>query len=458
MSEATKLKRLQGRPKGRGLKEPRSGEVSWNRTTRSVGIRPAHDWAYQRFRGPSRYDAHLTCAVAQLPLTCLVPAPRRCRERAPWLPPGLEARIECHPAVDEDAGAGDVIGLIRGQPRDHAADVLDLADPLVRHELHEVGIGLGRAPGGGVDRRADRARAHAVDPDAVRRDLLGDRLHHQHHAAFGGRVIDVARPRDDLVHRADADDLAGGAGDLGAHAAALELLDRLAGAQELAGEVDPDHRVPLLERHLLEGRVLLQAGVVDQDVDRAEFSQHLGKHRLDLVLLADVSLMGVGVAALVADLGHDLLGRLALGGVVDHHVGAGPAEWHRHLRQRFIHAIFGHLGSPCRAADGPAVPSSQGSYRCPPRARSRLNGALIRARWVKAWGKLPSASPRLPVSSAYRPTWLAKPSMRSKINRASSSSGRWNRPARVSASTSQKVQMLKVPSSPAKPSGLSTTW
>src|ERR687891_2902386 len=88
---------------------------------------------------------------------------------------------------------------------------------------------------------------------------------------------------------------------------------------------------------------------------------------------------------------------------------ADLAVWHRHLRQRFIHAIFGHLGSPCRAADGPAVPSSQGSYRCPPRARSRLNAALIRARWVKAWGKLPSASPRLPVSSAYRPTWLAKP-------------------------------------------------
>src|ERR671919_1168294 len=121
MSEAREINGLGGARRGAGLKEPRSGEVSWNRTTRSVGIRPAHDWAYQRFRGHSRYDAHLTCAVAQLPLTCLVPAPHRCRERAPWLPPGLEARIECHPAVDEDAGAGDVIGLIRGQPRDHAA-------------------------------------------------------------------------------------------------------------------------------------------------------------------------------------------------------------------------------------------------------------------------------------------------------------------------------------------------
>src|ERR671918_1482500 len=400
---------------------------------------------------------------------------------------GREARVQRHAAVDEDAGAGDVVGLVGGEPGDHPADVLDLANALVGHELHQLGIGLGRVPGGGVDRGADRARAHAVDPDAMRGDLLGDRLHHQHHAALGRGVVDVTGPRDHLVHRADADDLAGGAGDLGPHAAALELLNRLAGAEELAGEVDADHGVPGVERHLLEARVLLQAGVADQDVDRAELIEHRGEHRLALVLLADVGPVGIGVAAFVADLGDHLLGRLALGGVVDHHVGAGPAErqrhaladagagagderllpgqriadlavWHRHLRQRFIHAIFGHLGSPCRVADGPAVPSSQGSYRCPPTARSRLNAALIRARWVKAWGKLPSASLRLPVSSAYRPTWLAKPSMRSKINRASSSSGRWNRPARVSASTSQKVQMLKVPSSPAKPSGLSTTW
>jgi hypothetical protein len=36
-------------------------------------------------------------------------------------------------------------------------------------------------------------------------------------------------------------------------------------------------------------------------------------------------------------------------------------------------------------------------------ARSRLNAALIRARCVNACGKFPSASPLLPVCSAYRP-------------------------------------------------------
>ena len=53
----------------------------------------------------------------------------------------------------------------------------------------------------------------------------------------------------------------------GHHAAALELADRFARAQELAGQVHADHRVPLRERQSLERRVLLQPGVVDEDVD-----------------------------------------------------------------------------------------------------------------------------------------------------------------------------------------------
>ncbi len=55
-------------------------------------------------------------------------------------------------------------------------------------------------------------------------------------------------------------------------AAALELADRFAGAEELAGQVDPDHRIPLRQRHRLERRVALQAGVVHQDVDGTEDS------------------------------------------------------------------------------------------------------------------------------------------------------------------------------------------
>ncbi len=41
------------------------------------------------------------------------------------------------------------------------------------------------------------------------------------------------------------------------------------------------------------------------------------------------------------------------------------------------------------------------------RALSRVMAAMIRERWVNAWGKLPSCSPLGPISSANSPTWLA---------------------------------------------------
>jgi hypothetical protein len=50
---------------------------------------------------------------------------------------------------------------------------------------------------------------------------------------------------------------------------------------------------------------------------------------------------------------------------------------------------------------------AQGDGNSRDSARSRLKAALIRARWVNACAKLPSASPAGPISSANRPTWLA---------------------------------------------------
>src|SRR5207249_7087261 len=83
-------------------------------------------------------------------------------------------------------------------------------------------------------------------------------------------IVDVARPRDHLVDRADADDLPRRLRDALHDPTALELAHRLASAEELAGEVDADDGVPLLEREVLEGSVALQAGVADQDVDGAK--------------------------------------------------------------------------------------------------------------------------------------------------------------------------------------------
>ena len=129
------------------------------------------------------------------------------------------------------------------------------------------------------------------------------------------------------MHRADADDLAGGAGHLGLHAAALELAHRLARAEELAGQIDGDHLVPLRQRHLFERRVLLQPGVVDEDVDGAELPSHPVEHLPHVVLVGDIAAVGVALAAAAAL--HLLDHRLGVGGpadVVDHHVGAGMTE------------------------------------------------------------------------------------------------------------------------------------
>src|SRR6266545_1655212 len=140
-----------------------------------------------------------------------VASPRRiAMKRLNISAPRLEAGIEGHAAVDVDAGAGDVVRVIGGEPDGGAGDVVDLADALVRHQLHQLGVGLDRAPRLHIDRRADGAGADGVDADAPGGDFLGDALHHQRDPALRCRVVDVSGPRDDVVHRADADDLAGG--------------------------------------------------------------------------------------------------------------------------------------------------------------------------------------------------------------------------------------------------------
>jgi hypothetical protein len=101
-------------------------------------------------------------------------------------------------------------------------------------------------------------------------------------------------------------------------------------AEELAGQIDGNDLVPLRERHFVERRVLLQAGVVDQDVDRAELPTHAIEHLPHVVFVGNVAAVGVAIAAAAAP---DLLDhRLGIGGpadVVDHHVGAGVPEAYR---------------------------------------------------------------------------------------------------------------------------------
>ena len=87
---------------------------------------------------------------------------------------------------------------------------------------------------------------------------------------------------------------------------------------------------------------------------------------------------------------------------------ADEPDWHHEVaretpRTRFHRARY--LRADHRRKAMPHAALVRQSAR-PARARSRLKAALIRARWVKACGKLPRASPLGPVCSAYSPRWL----------------------------------------------------
>ncbi len=140
----------------------------------------------------------------------------------------------------------------------------------------------------------------------------------------------MAGPRDDLVHRAHADDLAQRARDFGARAAAQELAHRLAGAQKLPGQVDIDDGFPLRQRHFVERRVALQPGIGDNDVERAKgragFLEHLG----DLRLARHVGAQRHRAAAHRSDQVGDFMGFVLAGDVVDDDRRAGLGQRDRH--------------------------------------------------------------------------------------------------------------------------------
>src|SRR6266851_2004671 len=226
----------------------------------------------QCWRSASRAPSSSTLADATLAIS----APRR------------EFGVERHTAVDEQRDAIDIVAVVPREPDGGASDIFGLADALVGHKAHQRLIGLRRRPRFGVYRGAGGARGEAIHPDSLRRQFLGDRLHQHHHAALRCRVIGMAGPGDDLMHRAHADYLAEGARDFGMAAAAQELTHRRASAEELTGQVDANHGIPLRQRHFRERRVALQPRIGDNDVQRAEGGARLLKHCVDLILARNV--------------------------------------------------------------------------------------------------------------------------------------------------------------------------
>src|SRR4051812_37008945 len=165
-------------------------------------------------------------------------APPRARAGTPSLrrPRRGEAGVEGQAAVDEDGLAGDVGRLVGGEEAGDAGHLVGGAGAAQRDVLLDLASLLGGVDPRPGDRRDRRARADAVDADAVGRVLQGERLRQVLHPALAHAVAEVVGLGDDLVDARDVDDRAAGA-------LVKKAADRLARAHERAAQVDVDDAV-----------------------------------------------------------------------------------------------------------------------------------------------------------------------------------------------------------------------
>src|SRR5690606_3173103 len=120
---------------------------------------------------------------------------------------------------------------------------------------------------------------------------------------------------DQTVHGGDVDDAAVPAG--------LHARQGAADGMEGGRKVDGDDGVPLLDRERLHARHVLDAGVVDQDVDAPEARLGGGHQGLDLVGTAEVGVMEVHLAAMHGDLCARLGDLVRCAQAVEHDAAAG---------------------------------------------------------------------------------------------------------------------------------------
>ena len=168
-------------------------------------------------------------------------------------------------------------------------------------------------------RRPDIARADGVAGDAGLGQLQGRDLGQADQAVLGGDVGRLEGRGDQAVRRGDVDDPA--------PAPRRHARDHRAHGVEGGREVDGQDLVPLGGREALDRRHVLDAGIVDQDVDRTQLAHGLGDHGRDLLGPAHVrAAVRHGDAELllqpVAQAGD---GR-GVAEAVEHEVGAGGGQ------------------------------------------------------------------------------------------------------------------------------------
>ena len=165
----------------------------------------------------------------------------------------------------------------------------------------------------------DEARGHGVAGDVAAGEFAGDGFGEADQAGLAGGVVGLAGVADQADDRGDVDD----ARVLGFHQHAHEGFHGVEGALEIGVE----HGVPVLLLHAHEQAVAGDAGVVDEDVHRAEFVADFLGEFLHGGVIGHIHGVGGGGAG---KLGVDFLrGLAAARGAAAHHRDLGTLRGKR---------------------------------------------------------------------------------------------------------------------------------
>src|SRR5882757_7714240 len=209
----------------------------------------------------------------------------------------------------------DVSGFVAGEEHDGSGDIFAGSHPPERDAYFQFFFHfVGKDGGHG---RLDEARSYGVDGDIARRDFDGNGFGQSDEAGFRSNVVGLPRVAAFRDDGGDVDDAAGA----GFHHRRQHLLD----AKMRAGEIGADDGVPVVGLHAHGQAVAGDGGVVDQDVDLAEFFEDGFEPGLDLVDVGDVHFDGEGFPALGDDLLHKF-GQLLLVPRGNGDLGAGFGE------------------------------------------------------------------------------------------------------------------------------------
>src|SRR5262249_48657611 len=228
----------------------------------------------------------------------------------------LNVWLHFEPAVDGEHGAGNVAGFVFQEEPHTAGDFRGLAEPPDRHAAHD---GLEDLLGHG----SYHLGFYETGCDAVHRDPFPGELQCQ-----ALREAELARFRRRVVCLADVARLADDGADVhDAPAASLEhVVEHRLHHVEAAREVHSEHGVPVIDRHLPDGLVDVDAGVVDQEVDPTLLVQHLFDDAAAGFGRRDIALMDRHRPALRTLVCCKRFCRFLVAIVASRHMGAGVRE------------------------------------------------------------------------------------------------------------------------------------